>query len=225
MAVVRTIRSETDITDGVTALVRACPHLARVHAIAGDPPLRLRPGGFEGLARAIVNQQLSVASAGAIWARLTALAGPLQPARFLALPQEDLRRAGLSRGKIATLQGVATAIETGMLKLDALSEAPEEDIHAALTALNGVGAWTADIYIMFSLGRADAWSPGDLALQHAVKDVLGLAQRPPPPEMNAIAEAWRPWRGVAARLLWSYYALRRKRPAGSHPPAPEPIEE
>jgi DNA-3-methyladenine glycosylase II len=213
MAVVRTIRSETDIKDGVTALARACPHLARVHAIAGDPPLRLRPGGFEGLARAIVNQQLSVASAGAIWDRLRRRSDLADPRSLLALTDEDMREVGLSRVKMATLRGVAAAIESGALNLDALEDAPDQDIHAALTSLKGVGPWTADIYIMFSLGRADAWSPGDLALQHAVRDAIGLAERPSLPEMTEIAERWRSWRSVAARLLWSYYALRRKRAA------------
>lgn len=135
---------------------------------------------------------------------------PFQPATLLATPEKTLRKAGLSRGKIATLRVIAGAIGSGKLKLDALSRAPEEKIHAELTALKGIGPWTADIYIMFSLARADAWSPGDLALQHAVKDALLLAERPSLVQMDEVAEAWRPWRGVAARLLWSYYAFRCK---------------
>lgn len=213
----RSIRSEKDIKDGVKALTRACPHLARVHAIAGDPPLRLRPTGFAGLARTIVNQQLSVASAGAIWDRLIKHADISDPRSFLALTDADLRSVGLSRGKQATLRGVAEAIESGALQLEALNAAPEEQIHATLTALKGVGPWTADIYIMFSLGRADAWSPGDLALQHAVRDALGLAARPSLAEMTGIAERWRPWRGIAARLLWSYYARGMKRAIAASP--------
>jgi DNA-3-methyladenine glycosylase II len=206
----RTIGSEIDIREGVAALTRACRHLARVHAATGDPPLRIRPKGFEGLARTIVNQQLSTASAGAIWGRLNELAAPLAPSTFLALPERRLREVGLSRAKVVTLRGVAEAMNSGALNLDALNEAPEQVIHARLTALKGVGPWTADIYIMFSLARADAWSPDDLALQHAVRDTIGLNERPSPSEMNEVAEIWRPWRGVAARLLWSYYALRRK---------------
>lgn len=209
----RIIRGEDDIKEGVRSLVRADPNLARVHALAGDPPLRLRPGGFEGLAATIVNQQLSVASAAAIWSRLLAKSGRVEPPTFLALTAEDLREVGLSRGKIETLRRVAEAMLSGALDLGSLETAPEETIHAALTALKGVGPWTADIYIMFSLGRADAWSPGDLALQHAVRDALALSSRPSLPEMAAIAERWRPWRAVAARLLWSFYALRRKRAA------------
>ena len=206
----RRIGSDADIREGLAALVSTCPHLARIHALAGDPPLRKRPRGFEGLARVIVGHQLSIASAGAIWGRVEARVKPFDAATLLAVPDWDLRKAGLSRGKIATLREVATVIDRGALKLSALDHAPEEVIHAELTALKGIGPWTADIYIMFSLARADAWSPADLALQHAVKDALLLAELPSLQQMNEVAEAWRPWRGVAARLLWSYYALRRK---------------
>ena len=207
----RSIESHADIREGLEVLTSVCPHLARVHALAGDPPLRRRPEGFEGLARIIVGQQLSIASAEAIWGRLQGSVQPFDPSNLLASPNRDLRRAGLSRVKINTLRVVAEAIDNGVLKIDALARAPDETIHAELTALKGIGPWTADIYIMFSLARADAWSPGDLALQHALKDALVLDQRPSLTGMKEIAEPWRPWRGVAARLLWSYYALRRRR--------------
>lgn len=209
----RRIGSDADIREGLEALTGACPHLARVHALTGNPPLRKRPKGFEGLSRVVVGQQLSIASAEAIWGRVRALAQPFTATTMLEIPDRDLRKAGLSRGKITTLRELAGAIEAGSLKLNALSRAPEEVIHAELTALKGIGPWTADIYIMFSLARADAWSPGDLALQYAVKDALLLAERPSHMQMNDVAEAWRPWRGVAARLLWSYYALRRRKDA------------
>jgi DNA-3-methyladenine glycosylase II len=145
---------------------------------------------------------------------------PFEATTLLKVPDRDLRKAGLSRGKIGTLRELATAIEAGMLKLNALARAPEDAIHAELTAIKGIGPWTADIYIMFSLARADAWSPGDLALQYAVKDALLLAERPSLAEMSEVAEAWRPWRGVAARLLWSYYALRRKPDVSRADPLP-----
>ena len=207
----RSLESHADIREGLEVLTSVCPHLARVHALAGDPPLRRRPEGFEGLARIIVGQQLSIASAEAIWGRLHGSVQPFDPSNLLTSPNRDLRRAGLSRVKINTLRVVAEAIGSGVLKIDAFARAPDETIHAELTALKGIGPWTADIYIMFSLARADAWSPGDLALQHAVKDALVLDQRPSLRGMKEIAEPWRPWRGVAARLLWSYYALRRRR--------------
>ena len=205
----RKLGSDADIREGLAAITRACPHLARVHGLAGNPPLRARPKGFEGLARIIVGQQLSIASANAIWTGFRGAVRPLSPETLLAMPAEALKAAGLSRVKIATLQGLATALASGALKLGTLTRAPDEVIHARLTAIKGIGPWTADIYIMFSLARADAWSPGDLALQYAVKDALVLEQRPSLVQMTEIAEVWRPWRGVAARLLWSYYSLSR----------------
>jgi DNA-3-methyladenine glycosylase II len=138
-----------------------------------------------------------------------AASSPSRPRPTSAAPDADLRAAGLSRAKIATLRGVAEALLSGTLDLQALAEAPDDVVHAELTALKGIGPWTADIYLMFCLGRADAWSPGDLALQLAVKDALQLDGRPRATEMVEIAEVWRPWRGVAARMLWAYYALRK----------------
>ena len=160
----------------------SCPHLARVHAIAGDPPLRRRAAGFKGLARVIVGQQLSVASAAAIWERLEATRSAIHPRVVpLARPAERIAAAGLSGVKIATLRGRwRTRSTRGTLDLDALTHAPEDVIHAELTALKGIGPWTADIYILFCLARADAWSPGDLALQYAVKDALGARCAPRP---------------------------------------------
>jgi DNA-3-methyladenine glycosylase II len=204
------IRTKADLKAGVTALTRGCRRMAQIYALAGEPPLRRRPTGFKGLSRIIVSQQLSVASAGAIWRRFEARVQPFTATSLLAVSDGDLARAGLSVAKIATLRGLAAAVEDRSLDLEALAEAPEEVINAKLTALKGVGAWTADIYILFCLARADAWSPGDLALQHAVRDAFNLEARPSPQRMIEIAECWRPWRSVAARMLWSYYALRRK---------------
>ncbi len=204
------IRNEKDLKEGVTALVKSCAHMARICALAGDPPLRRRPSGFNGLVRVITSQQLSVASAEAIWLRLEAAVESFTPSRFLTTPEQDLRAADLSKIKISTLRGLAEAIDTGSLDLDALSEETEDVIHARLTALKGIGPWTADIYILFCLARADAWSAGDLALQVAVKDALELEARPDQVLMKELAEAWRPWRAVAARMLWAYYGLRRK---------------
>ena len=216
----RRIGTDADLREGLAALTIVCPHLARVHALTGNPPLRKRPRGFEGLSRVVVGQQLSIASADAIWGRVRTRVQPFEAATLLSIPDKDLRKTGLSRSKVATLREVAVAIEAGRLKLNALARAPEDTIHAELTSIKGIGPWTADIYIMFSLARADAWSPGDLALQYAVKDALLLAERPSLAEMTEHAEIWRPWRGVAARLLWSYYALCRKRGGSSAEPLP-----
>ena len=207
----RRIRTERDLKEGVAALVGSCAHMAKVHSLSGDPPLRRRPAGFEGLSRVIVGQQLSVASANAIWGRLEARVEPFTAASLLTVPDAELRAVGLSTVKTATLMRLAEAIASGALDLDALSDAPEAAIHERLTEIKGIGPWTADIYILFCLGRPDAWSPGDLALQHAVRDALDLDERPTPKSMVELAEAWRPWRAVAARLLWSYYAWRRRK--------------
>jgi DNA-3-methyladenine glycosylase II len=206
----RTIATERDIRAGVAALTRASPPMARLHGLTGDPPLRRHPPGFPGLARVILGQQLSIASAAAIWGRLQASLDPFTPEAFLALTDPDLRAVGLSAAKVVTLRGVARAMLDGRLDFAALADAPDATVHAELTKLKGIGPWTADSYLMFSLGRADAWPPGDLALQLAVKDALHLDTRPGAAAMVEIAEGWRPWRGIAARLLWSYYAHTRK---------------
>jgi DNA-3-methyladenine glycosylase II len=211
----RRIRTKADLKEGVAALVASCGHMARLHAFAGDPSLRRRPAGFKGLVRVIVAQQLSVASAGAIWDRLETTLQPFTAAALLALPDRDLRSVGLSAGKIATLRGVATAILTRALDLESLAAESDATIHEQLTKLKGIGPWTADIYMLFCLARADAWSPGDLALQHSVRDLIGLKARPGQAEMLEIAETWRPWRSVAARMLWRYYKLRRVARSGA----------
>jgi len=207
----RIIASEGDIREGVRALRRKCAVMRRVHDAAGDPPLRRRPAGFEGLARIIVGQQVSVASASAIWTRTAAVCQPFQPCTLLSTSDRRLSNAGLSRAKIRTLRSIAAACNDG-LDLEGLIDHSDEAIHAALTGICGIGPWTADVYIMFCIGRADAWAPGDLALQVATQRALGLDQRPDARELLRIAERWRPWRGVAARLLWAYYATVRSRP-------------
>jgi DNA-3-methyladenine glycosylase II len=204
-AVPRIIASEEDVREGVRALRRRCPTMRVVHDAAGDPPLRRRPAGFEGLARIIVGQQLSVASASAIWLRTLNLCQPFAPAGVEALDDVVLASAGLSRAKIRTLRAIALACSNG-LELAALEAQSDAEIATALTAINGIGPWTADIYIMFCLGRGDAFAAGDLALQIGAQQALGLKMRPSAEELLGIAERWRPWRGVAARLLWNYYA-------------------
>jgi DNA-3-methyladenine glycosylase II len=130
----------------------------------------------------------------------------MSPATLLQLSDSELRGAGLSRGKVRTLRAVSEAIAAG-LDLDKLAQAPEEEVHAALTSLPGIGPWSADIYLLFCLARADAFAAGDLALQTAARTALGLDTRPSREELYDIAERWRPWRGVAAHLLWAYYKV------------------
>jgi len=209
----RTIETDADLREGVRALRRKCPHLRRVHERTGDPPLRRHAPGFEGLARIIVGQQLSIASAEAIWGRVAQAVCPMTPAAFLALGDEALRCAGLSRGKVRTLRAASTAIENG-LDLEQLACAPEEVVHEALTAVPGIGPWSADIFMLFCLGRADAFAAGDLALQTAAGNALNLKKRPSRDALLSIAERWRPWRGVAAHMLWADYKLAAKRRKG-----------
>ena len=209
----RIIVTDDDVRAGVRVLRRKCEIMRRVHDLAGHPPLRRRPAGFEGLARVIVGQQLSVASASAIWERTAAACLPFTPEVLLGLGDRQLAAAGLSRPKIRTLRAIATACRDG-LDLERLEHASEEAVHVALTEVSGIGPWTADVYILFCLGRADGWAPGDLALQLAAQHAFELRERPGSEEMLALAERWRPWRGVAARLLWAYYAaLKQKRTA------------
>jgi DNA-3-methyladenine glycosylase II len=210
----RIIENEVDIRAGVKALRRRCAVMRRVHDLAGDPPLRRPAGGFEGLAKIVVGQQLSVASAAAIWGRLQPLAVPFTADRIGRLDDDALKAAGLSRPKIATLRALTAAVAGG-LSLEALATADERVLMDELTAIRGIGPWTAEIYAMFCLGRADAFAAGDLALQVAAQMAFELEQRPKPAELTALAERWRPWRGVAARLLWAYYKVVKDARSGA----------
>jgi DNA-3-methyladenine glycosylase II len=207
----RTLASAADIRAAVIALRKACPTMRRLHDIVGDPPVRRQASGFKGLAGIVVAQQLSAASAAAIWRRTEGVVKPFRPEVMAALPDEALRGAGLSRPKIRTLRAVSEAAASGALDFKRLHRLPEERMREALTAVSGIGPWTADIYLMFCLGRPDAFAPGDLALQLSAQSAFALESRPGPAEIEALAERWRPWRAVAALILWSYYAHERRR--------------
>lgn len=201
------IHTEADLDAALAALGEADPRFVPLIAEAGRPPLRRRSDGFAGLAAIIVAQQLSTASANAIWGRLAAAFEPLDPEAILRARPARLARLGLSAPKIRALKEIARAVKRGNLPLAALGELAAEDAHAALTAVHGIGPWTADIYLLACLGHADAWPAGDLALQEAAKVAFALPARPTAKEMLALAESWRPWRAVAARILWSYYRV------------------
>lgn len=211
------IETTEDIRRGVASLRRRCAIMRRVHDSIGDPPLRRTEAGFVGLARVVVAQQLSTASAAAIWSRVAMALTPPTPATLLAMPDETLRSTGLSRPKIRTLRALATAVHDGGLDLDRLAAASPADVHEALTEVSGIGPWTADIFLMFCIGRADSFAPGDLALQIAAQHAFGLAERPSPAELDELATRWRPWRGVAARMLWAYYPTIRPGRDGAPP--------
>jgi len=205
------IHTETDLQRAIAALVAADPRWAPVAERSGPPPLRRREGGFAGLAQIIVSQQVSVASAAAIYGRLARIGNPFDHTSVLRARRNKLLRAGLSNAKIKTLKAIAKAIESGMIDLQALHDLPADDAHAALVALHGIGPWTADIYLLTCIGHADAWPAGDLALQEAARVAFGLRKRPTTKEMGPLAERWRPYRAVAARLLWTYYRAVKKR--------------
>jgi DNA-3-methyladenine glycosylase II len=165
-----------------------------------------------------VAQQLSTASANAIWTRLAAAFDPLGPKAIIAARRARLRKLGLSTPKIRALKEIARAIVGGELALEPLAELAAEAAHVRLTAIHGIGPWTADIYLLSSLGHADAWPAGDLALQEAARVAFGLQARPTAKEMIALAEPWRPWRSVAARVLWTYYRAVKGREGAPVPP-------
>jgi DNA-3-methyladenine glycosylase II len=210
------IHTEADLEAALSELGKADPRFVALVAKAGRPPLRRRADGFAGLAAIIVAQQLSTASAGAIWARLAGAFDPFEPAAILRARSAQLARLGLSAPKIRSLKAIARAVARGDLALASLGELVAEEAHASLTAVHGIGPWTADIYLLSCLGHADAWPAGDLALQEAARIAFALPSRPTAKEMQALAEAWRPWRAVAARILWTYYrtaAVTAKSPA------------
>ncbi|MEL7544076.1 MAG: DNA-3-methyladenine glycosylase 2 family protein [Pseudomonadota bacterium] len=203
------IRSEADVTRGVTALCKACAVLQEARANGGPPPLRLNPGGLPGLLRIVIGQQVSVASAAAIWQRFVKVAGPVDAAQLLRRRESTLRKAGLSGPKLKTVRAVSRAVVDGVIDFDAYAVMSADDVRRALTAVHGIGPWTADIYVMFCLGHADGWAPGDLALQIELATLLGEEERMSAKELDAYAERWRPWRSVAARMLWASYQARR----------------
>src|SRR5271163_4140889 len=205
------IDDEASLAEAAERLRAKDPELVeRMVAIGGRPPLRRREPGFAGLAAIIVSQQVSVASATAIFARLSARLAPLDAHGVLAADDEALRACGLSGPKIRALRSVARAVAEG-LDLGALGSLDAAEAHRALVAVSGIGPWTADIFLLFCLGHPDAFPAGDLALQEAARLALGLETRPDARGLEAIAERWRPWRGVAARMLWAYYRQAKQR--------------
>lgn len=194
------------------ALVAADPRLAGIEAAAGPLPWRVRPRGFPGLLQAITAQQISNQAATAIWRRVTALPGALTPAGLLALPEAALRRAGFSRPKVAHAASLARAYLDGRLSDPAIDALDDEAAVARLTAVPGLGPWTAEVYLLFALQRPDVFPAGDIAVAGAAAHLLGLAARPGPKPLRAIAEAWRPHRALAARLLWHHWRFVTGRP-------------
>ncbi len=196
----RLITSPEDVAEGAAWLAAREPRFAHALGLTGPLPLRLRDDGFEALLSAIVSQQISVAAARGVWAKLEA-AGAIEASVIAGLSVEELRAIGLSKQKA----GYAKALAEHRIDYKALRCQRAETVVRELTAVKGIGVWTAEIYAMFSLGRADVFAAGDLALQEAARELFALPARPKEKELRQMAEAWAPWRAVAARLLFTYY--------------------
>jgi len=205
------LNSQADLEDAIHALVKQDPRLDGVFRLAGMPALRRREPGFVGLAHIVCGQQLSTASAAAIWARVSAAFEPFHHDALRRARADRLGRLGLSAAKIKTLKNLAREISAERINLDVLANEDADAAHHTLTALHGIGPWTADVYLLFCLGHGDAWPAGDLAVQEAVKIGLGLKTRPTAKEMVSLGEPWRPMRGAAAHLWWAYYRAIKKR--------------
>lgn len=195
----------TTFAEALDRLVRDDPDLAAIRERYGTPPFRVRPPGFATLVQIILEQQVSLASARSTFDKLVQWLPALTPNHFLEMATPTLCRTGLSRQKQEYCRGLAKSIVTGAIDLDALSDSDDATIRARLCALKGVGAWTADVYLLLALRRPDVWPCHDLALIRAVQQVKRLKTEPGLERMQRLAEPWRPRRAVAARLLWHHY--------------------
>jgi DNA-3-methyladenine glycosylase II len=206
MTTARILTTPGCMAEGAAWLAAADPAFGRALELCGPPPLRRRPDGFAALFEAIVSQQVSTQAARAIIGRVEA-AGLRDPSAIAAADDEGLRACGLSRQKARYVRALAAA----EINYEALRAAPLPEIIAILTAVAGVGRWTAEIYAMFSLGRADVFAPADLALQEGARMLFELPERPREPVLRRMAERWSPWRSVAAGMLWAYYGAQKRR--------------
>jgi DNA-3-methyladenine glycosylase II len=201
-----------DLVAGIAALVSE-PVFATILGRAGQPRFRRRRNGFATLLHIILEQQVSIDAAAAMHRRLSGLCRPLLPATFLTLDDATLRACGFSRQKMGYARDLAARVADGRFDFGRLAAAPDEAAQSALLSLKGIGRWSAEIYLIFALGRSDIWPAADLGLQVAAGECLGLGMRPSEEELRSRGEAWRPWRSVAACLFWqSYLHARNRRP-------------
>jgi len=213
------LHTDDDLRAGLTNLIMADPRLAPVAEKAGAFSLRRREAGYAGLCAIVCGQQLSTASAAAIRDRMFKAFEPFHHDTVRKARTDKLKRLGLSMPKIKAIRAIGTALAKGHIDLDAVGDMEADAAHQALIALHGIGPWTADIYLLFCLGHADAFPAGDLAVQEAARIAFGLRNRPDAKALAKMAEAWRPWRGVAAHLLWAYYHVVKRREGISLQPA------
>ena len=199
------IESEADIATGAEFLVAREPGFARVIEVHGLPSARRVENNLASLLKIVTEQLISLKAADAIWRRIETRLHPFEPHESLKFSAEELQSLGLTRAKARSFQAIAMAMHSGELNFELLHRVPDHDVLAKLLALPGIGPWTADIYLLTALGRADACPAGDLALQMAAQDLFAMDGRPTPKAFLEKAENWKPWRSVAARLLWSHY--------------------
>lgn len=208
------VLTEKTLAGGVSSLTQRDPDLAAIVQRFGPPPLWPRETGFHTLVHIILEQQVSLASARAAYERVLAIASPLTPTRLLEIDDATLKVAGFSRQKIVYSKGLAQALIDGSFSIAALEEMSDDAARAEMLKVKGVGMWTADIYLLMALRRPDVWPTGDLALAVAAQKVKRLTERPTQEDLIAMSDRWRPWRAVAARMMWHYYlselALKRK---------------
>jgi DNA-3-methyladenine glycosylase II len=197
----------------IETLIRIDADFAGILERAGPLPWRTRTPGFAGLLQAIVAQMISNQAAAAIWGRLRAVPGALEPAVLIGLPDEVLRAAGLSRPKVVHARALAKAFLDGTLSAEKIALLDDEAAIVTIGSIKGLGRWTAEIYLLFALGRLDVFPSGDIALAAALADLKGLADRPAPKALREMAMAWQPVRSLAARLLWHHWRLVTGRPA------------
>lgn len=196
---------EADVAAGVTRLLALEPRFAAVVTAHGHPPLRQAGASLEGLLRIVTDQLISRQAGTAIWRRIEAKLSPFEPVAIARKREASLMKLGLSGAKARSFKAIAAAVADGRLDFASLKMLSDEEILRRLTALNGIGPWTADIFLLTAMGRSDAWPAGDLALQVAAQHLFELKTRPSHKQLTLMAEGWRPWRSVAARLLWSHY--------------------
>lgn len=192
-------------SDGLDELVRRDPDLEGILTAIGPPPLWQREPGFPTLVQIILEQQVSLASARAAFEKLQTKLGRVTPERLLTLSDRELKEIGFSRQKSRYCRELAAAIGSGAFAIERLARLPDDQARADLMSQVGIGRWTADIYLLMALRRPDVWPSGDLALAKAVQSVKGLESVPDPEQLDSLSESWRPWRAVAARLLWHHY--------------------
>lgn len=209
-----------DVTDrrqlsrAVRALARDCHIMKAAHAYVGVPEWRTRQGDYAGLARIIAYQQLSTKAAGTIWGRVEAMLGKVTPASVLAADIDALRACGMSRPKISHIRSIATAVEDGSLNFRRVARKSDDAAREELVAVKGIGPWTADVYLMFCLGRWDVFPHADIGLSEAYRMISGERKRHPPKKFLRTGEKWRPYRGVAAHMLWAYINAAREAQRG-----------